>query len=246
MSYGAHNTPVTERTALLSASAHHHHSHGSGSAAHHHHGSTESSGVESTGAQSSANSVSTGSIRRKPSFTKLETHEPGKAPSIRSIERHAQMCATGQSSVYLSELQEMDEETLMAQLNSAQTSQAEVNEQVSFIINLSLAVNVVLFIGKVAAFLLSGSLSVAASVLDSFLDLLVQAIIYYANKGKNEVDKARFPAGKSRFEPVGIIICASLMCLAAIQLVRSHRFVALPSSLCLLMLPPRGGPCGTA
>ena len=112
-----------------------------------------------------------------------------------------------------------DEHEILAHLEQEETEASANGATTTFIINLSLWVNVVLFVGKVAALFLSGSFSVAASALDSALDLIVQLIIALANRGKNSQDKALFPAGKSRFEPVGIILCAALMLLCSLELV---------------------------
>lgn len=112
------------------------------------------------------------------------------------------------------------EDELLAHLRSHEDYHSENAPMVNWIINLSLGVNIFLFIAKVVAFAVSGSLSIAASVVDSFLDLLVQLIIYIANEGKQaKEDNALYPAGKGRFEPVGIILCASLMMLAALELI---------------------------
>jgi len=83
----------------------------------------------------------------------------------------------------------------------------------------SLACNMVLFSFKIYISIASRSLAVMASAIDSMLDLVSQTIIYYALRGTRKVDEEKYPVGRSRLEPIGIIVCASLMGITAIQLV---------------------------
>lgn len=180
-------------------------------------------------------------------ITRVDIHAPGQATSFHNIQRYDNLVGntsntcgiscthptpktTGSEvdqggssptpkSKYEAYQNHEDEEELVAVLQQHEQDRTDTAADVMFIINLSLVVNIFLFVCKVAAFVMSGSLSVAASVVDSFLDLLVQAIIAIANHGKYSQDKALYPAGKSRIEPVGIIVCAVLMFLAALELV---------------------------
>jgi cation diffusion facilitator family transporter len=83
----------------------------------------------------------------------------------------------------------------------------------------SLGVNILLFGTKTYSAAISGSLSVAASAVDSALDLLAQGIAMLAERGSKQHDRTLYPAGRSRLEPVGIILCAALMGMAALQLI---------------------------
>lgn len=57
-----------------------------------------------------------------------------------------------------------------------------------------------------------------ASALDSFLDLLSGAIIFLTEIVTRRAAPENYPAGKSRFEPVGIIVFSSCMFTATFQL----------------------------
>jgi len=85
----------------------------------------------------------------------------------------------------------------------------------------SVVANIFLFILKVFAAYFSGSLSVLASALDSFLDLLSGAIIFLMDILSKRTAEEDYPAGKSRFEPVGIVIFAACMFTATVQLLLS-------------------------
>jgi len=85
----------------------------------------------------------------------------------------------------------------------------------------SVVANICLFILKVIAAYFSGSLSVLASALDSFLDLLSGAIIFLMEFLAKKTSPDDYPAGKSRFEPVGIVIFSACMFTATVQLLLS-------------------------
>jgi len=89
-----------------------------------------------------------------------------------------------------------------------------------------LAVNVVLFVAKLWTFVVTGSLAVLASLVDSTIDLIAQTIIMSANYMSERHQKNKsiattvYPVGMSRVEPLGVIICAVLMMLASAEVVK--------------------------
>eukprot|EP01095_Lingulamoeba_sp_RSL-Kostka_P003879 TRINITY_DN14999_c0_g1_i1.p1 TRINITY_DN14999_c0_g1~~TRINITY_DN14999_c0_g1_i1.p1 ORF type:complete len:399 (-),score=110.97 TRINITY_DN14999_c0_g1_i1:103-1299(-) len=83
----------------------------------------------------------------------------------------------------------------------------------------SAAINVLLFFIKCYAAFASGSLSVIASALDSFLDLLSGLIIFITERITKKAKPENYPAGKSRFEPLGIIVFSAAMFTATFQVI---------------------------
>ena len=79
--------------------------------------------------------------------------------------------------------------------------------------------NCVLFVLKVYIFWQSHSLAVLASAVDSFLDLVSQGIVFLVLHGSQDADEELWPVGRARLEPIGIIVCASLMGMASFQVV---------------------------
>ena len=67
--------------------------------------------------------------------------------------------------------------------------------------------NVVLFAAKIVASLMSGSMVVLVSTLDSALDLLSGGILLFTARVARRPDAATYPLGKGRAEPLGIIVC---------------------------------------
>ncbi len=91
------------------------------------------------------------------------------------------------------------------------------------IIRCSLGVNIILFVAKIYAFLSTGSLAVLASLVDSTIDLLAQGTLMASHAmahGSSRQASEIYPAGVARVEPLGVVICAVLMVLASVEVVR--------------------------
>ena len=86
-------------------------------------------------------------------------------------------------------------------------------------INVSFLANVALLAIKVAAAAASGSLAVVASTVDSIMDLVSGGVVMCSARRAARRDPHGFPVGKSRYEPLGIIIFAALMGAASLQLI---------------------------
>ncbi|PKU61092.1 Metal tolerance protein 10 [Dendrobium catenatum] len=84
-------------------------------------------------------------------------------------------------------------------------------------INISNMANLLLFIAKVYASISSRSLSVIASTLDSLLDLLSGFILWFTSHAMKKPNQYRYPIGKKRMQPVGIIVFASVMATLGFQ-----------------------------
>jgi cation diffusion facilitator family transporter len=85
-------------------------------------------------------------------------------------------------------------------------------------INGSFAANVFLFALQLTASILSGSLALFASSADSFMDVASSFVLFFASKIASQHNLIDYPVGKSRFEPVGIIIFATLMSTLSLQI----------------------------
>jgi len=74
---------------------------------------------------------------------------------------------------------------------------------------------------KLYTFLISGSLAVLASLVDSIIDLLGQGALMFtsalAQKGRGEHEE--YPVGRGRLEPVGVMICAVVMGMASMEVI---------------------------
>ncbi|KAI9472010.1 MAG: cation efflux family-domain-containing protein [Benjaminiella poitrasii] len=75
-------------------------------------------------------------------------------------------------------------------------------------INLSFLANVALFLTKIVIAWFSGSMALLASAYESFLDIVSNAIIFVTARLIRQKNLYNYPVGKSRMEPLGIIVFA--------------------------------------
>ncbi|KAM4080402.1 hypothetical protein ACJW30_11G013200 [Castanea mollissima] len=85
-------------------------------------------------------------------------------------------------------------------------------------IYLSNIANIVLFAAKLFVSIQSRSLAVIASTLDSLLDLLSGFILWFTAHAMRNPNQYRYPIGKNRMQPVGIIVFASVMATLGLQI----------------------------
>lgn len=100
--------------------------------------------------------------------------------------------------------------------NTEEEEQAELAHN-EFAMKMSNYANIVLLILKVYATIRSGSIAIAASTLDSLLDLLAGGILWFTHLYMRKVNIYQFPIGKLRVQPVGIIIFAAIMATLGFQ-----------------------------
>lgn len=77
--------------------------------------------------------------------------------------------------------------------------------------------NVLLLAFKIYATIKSGSLAIAASTLDSLLDLMAGGILWFTHLSMKNINIYKYPIGKLRVQPVGIIIFAAVMATLGFQ-----------------------------
>lgn len=98
-------------------------------------------------------------------------------------------------------------------------------------INVNVVANIILLIAKGFAALSSSSLSLIASLLDSALDLLCTAIVWITNRmvsWRVESLNKRFPVGRKRLEPVGILVFSVIMIISFAQILQESVTRLLP------------------
>ncbi|KAG0328656.1 hypothetical protein BGZ99_004926 [Dissophora globulifera] len=83
----------------------------------------------------------------------------------------------------------------------------------------SVGVNVLLFLLQLYAAISSKSLSLLATMADSFMDLLSGVILMFAARASTTSNWHKYPSGKSRMETAGTIVFASLMATVSLQLI---------------------------
>lgn len=89
---------------------------------------------------------------------------------------------------------------------------------ISIAININFAANIVLLIGKIIVTISTNSLSIVASLLDSVLDFLSTVIVWSSNRLAQVRDKTKYPVGRSRLEPLGVLVFSVLMIVSFFQI----------------------------
>ncbi|GMH11732.1 hypothetical protein Nepgr_013573 [Nepenthes gracilis] len=88
-----------------------------------------------------------------------------------------------------------------------------------FAIRISNVANMFLFAAKVYASIRSGSLAIIASTLDSLLDLLSGFILWFTAFSMSTPNPYKYPIGKKRMQPLGILVFASVMATLGLQII---------------------------
>ena len=70
---------------------------------------------------------------------------------------------------------------------------------------------IILCTDQIYATIRTGSIAIAASTLDSLLDLLAGGILWFTHISMKNINIYKYPIGKLRMQPVGIIIFAAVM-----------------------------------
>ncbi|KAL5995419.1 Metal tolerance protein 4 [Asimina triloba] len=93
----------------------------------------------------------------------------------------------------------------------------EEQRQHELAMNISNIANVLLLAFKIYATVRSGSIAIAASTLDSLLDLMAGGILWFTHLSMKSINIYKYPIGKLRVQPVGIIIFAAIMATLGFQ-----------------------------
>uniref|UniRef100_A0ACD5X0J2 Uncharacterized protein n=1 Tax=Avena sativa TaxID=4498 RepID=A0ACD5X0J2_AVESA len=89
--------------------------------------------------------------------------------------------------------------------------------QSEFAMKISNYANILLLSLKIYATVKSGSIAIAASTLDSLLDLMAGGILWFTHLSMKSINVYKYPIGKLRVQPVGIIIFAAVMATLGFQ-----------------------------
>ncbi|CBY00964.1 similar to cation diffusion facilitator [Plenodomus lingam JN3] len=105
------------------------------------------------------------------------------------------------------------------------------SKHVKWAININVVVNIFLLAAKGVAALFSSSLSLIASLVDSALDLLCTVIIWVTNRlvgWRLTSLKKKFPIGRRRLEPLGILVFSIIMVISFLQILQESVKKLLP------------------
>lgn len=137
------------------------------------------------------------------------SHRQGSLDRDLSLERHHRPYAS----------HEEERQALLSTV-PGRAKEEETSRSVQFAININLLVNILLLAGKGYAVLSSNSVSLIASFVDSALDLLSTIIIFATSKAiayRSWKTIYKYPVGKQRLEPLGVVIFSVLMIASFVQ-----------------------------
>ena len=103
--------------------------------------------------------------------------------------------------------------------------------QAKWTININVLANIILLIAKFVAAFYTDSLSLIASLVDSALDLLCTLIVWTTNRlvaWRLSGLKRRFPVGRRRLEPLGILVFSIIMVISFMQVLKESVEKLLP------------------
>ncbi|RDA94065.1 hypothetical protein CP533_5277 [Ophiocordyceps camponoti-saundersi (nom. inval.)] len=102
---------------------------------------------------------------------------------------------------------------------SAEDEEARLRPRVRVAVYGSFGVNAALFAIQLYAAVSTGSLSLFATTADAFMDLVSSCVMVITSRLARRPSIYRFPVGRTRIEPVGIIIFCALMATVAVELI---------------------------
>ncbi|KAF7558760.1 hypothetical protein G7046_g5399 [Stylonectria norvegica] len=103
------------------------------------------------------------------------------------------------------------------------TRRHKAGQRAKWAININVVANVLLLVGKAFAVFTTGSLSLVASLVDSALDLLCTLIVWTTNHlvlWRLNALRKRFPVGRRRLEPLGILVFSIIMVISFLQILQ--------------------------
>lgn len=109
------------------------------------------------------------------------------------------------------------EEHLLAPTDAEEKVAADLAKSEWLAIKLSNVLNIVLLIAKIFCSVETRSLAIIASTLDSLLDVLSGLILYLTARSMRVANPYKYPIGKKRMQPLGIIVFASVMAMLGLQ-----------------------------
>lgn len=88
---------------------------------------------------------------------------------------------------------------------------------VTLAIYVNFAANVILLAGKIAVVATVPSVSVLASLVDALLDFLSTVIVWFTTWLIRKQDQYRYPVGRRRLEPLGVLVFSVIMVTSFVQ-----------------------------
>ncbi|GMS93317.1 hypothetical protein PENTCL1PPCAC_15492 [Pristionchus entomophagus] len=119
-----------------------------------------------------------------------------------------------------------DQKELLAQyemdgkLLSGEIAPEDIERRTDRLLNMiNIGLNVIIFFANLAAAVLSGSLSIVSTVVESAMDLTTSLIIFACLRLIKNSDYSKYPRGRERLETVGVILCSVIMSISNLVII---------------------------
>lgn len=112
-------------------------------------------------------------------------------------------------------------DSLLKRHEEAERKEKELQRAAARLATITLFVNLMLMIAKMTASYLSGSMSIISTMVDSFVDLTSGAVLSISSRMIRKRDPYQYPRGRTRVEPLSLILISVIMGMASVQLIIS-------------------------
>ncbi|CAD5227269.1 unnamed protein product [Bursaphelenchus xylophilus] len=103
--------------------------------------------------------------------------------------------------------------------NSPEDEGKSNRKRAHYLAIITLLVNITLVLAKGTASYLSGSLSILSSLVDSLVDITSGLVIWLTSRAIRKHDPYLYPVGRTRLEPVALVIVSVVMAVASVQMI---------------------------
>ncbi|KAL5766853.1 hypothetical protein ACOSP7_017470 [Xanthoceras sorbifolium] len=173
--------------------------------------------LKSSGRRNSVNSFRSEFVSRLPDkvLSGLDVESPFHVDTSRT-----KALTEGEKEYYekqFSTLKSFEEVDALVESDTVVEEDFEEQNQAERAMKISNYANIILLALKIFATVKSGSIAIAASTLDSLLDLMAGGILWFTHLSMKNINIYKYPIGKLRVQPVGIIIFAAIMATLGFQ-----------------------------
>lgn len=110
-------------------------------------------------------------------------------------------------------------ETIRYEMEEDKTDMKVLRKKVSSYAKLTFFANLVLLVIKIIAVVMSGSVSLISSLVDSSVDLISGIVIWVMARLVKKTDPYLYPQGRTKLEPIAVVILSVIMAVASLHLV---------------------------
>ncbi|CAB3402242.1 unnamed protein product [Caenorhabditis bovis] len=110
-------------------------------------------------------------------------------------------------------------QSLLEKHENDKKTEEKANKAAGRLANITLFVNFSLMIAKITASWLSGSMSIISSMVDSIVDITSGLVLSISTRMIRKRDPYLYPRGRTRLEPLALILISVIMGMASVQLI---------------------------